>query len=95
LEIRVASKTNLTSIGQTVDAVYVDADFCPLRNRNGLIAFGPYSDEKQDLGLPRDANALKVGRTDSTDTAYMWLSLTGRSGSLNPDNFNCQPTTCR
>jgi hypothetical protein len=61
LEIRVASKTNLTSIGQRIDAVYVDADFCPLRNRNGLIAFGPYSDEKQDLGLPRDANALKVG----------------------------------
>jgi hypothetical protein len=61
LEIRVASKTNLTSIGQRVGAVYVDADFCPLRNRDGLIAFGPYSDEKRDLGLPRDANALKAG----------------------------------
>ena len=61
LEIRLASKTNLTSIGQKVDAVYVDADFCPLRTRNGLIGFGPYSDEKQDLGLPRHASALKVG----------------------------------
>jgi hypothetical protein len=61
LEIRIASKTNLTSIGQKVDAVYVDADFCPLRNRDGLIAFGPYSEAKQDLSLPGDANALKVG----------------------------------
>lgn len=62
LEIRLASKTSLTSIGRKVDAVYVDADFCPLRNRDGLIAFGPYSNDEQDLGLPGDANALKAGR---------------------------------
>jgi hypothetical protein len=62
LEISVASKTNLTSIGEKVDAVYVDADFCPLRNPNGVIAFGPYSDEKQDLRLPGDANAIKAGK---------------------------------
>jgi hypothetical protein len=58
LEIRLASKASLTSIGR--DAVYVDADFCPLRNRNGLIAFGPYSDDAQDLGLPADAHPLKA-----------------------------------
>jgi hypothetical protein len=62
LEIRLASKTNLTSIGRKVDAVYVDADFCPLRNPNGLIAFGPYSDNKQDLGLPGEAKALDAGK---------------------------------
>jgi hypothetical protein len=62
LEVRLASKTSLTSIGRKVDAVYVDADFCPLRNTNGLIAFGPYSDGKQDLGSPGDAPALKADR---------------------------------
>ena len=62
LEIRLASKTSLTSIGGKIDAVYVDADFCPLSNRNGLIAFGPYSNEGQDLSLPSDANALKASR---------------------------------
>jgi len=61
LEIRVASKMSLTSIGRNV-AVYIDADFCPLRNRNGLIAFGPYSNDEEDLGLPGDATALKAGR---------------------------------
>jgi len=61
LEIGIASKTSLTSIGGNVDAVYVDADFCPLSNRNGLIAFGPYGDDGQDLGLPRDAKPLRAG----------------------------------
>jgi hypothetical protein len=62
LEVRFASKTSLTSVGRKVDAVYVDSDFCPLRNRSGLIAFGPYGNDGQDLGLPGDANALKSGR---------------------------------
>jgi hypothetical protein len=62
LEVRLASKTNLTSIPPNVDAVYVDADFCPLRNGNGLIAFGPYSDDKQDLGLLSDAKPASAGR---------------------------------
>lgn len=61
LEIDLASKTSLTSIGRKVDAVYVDADFCPMRNRNGLIAFGPYGSDGRDLGLPNDASALKAG----------------------------------
>lgn len=62
LEIGLASKTNLTAIGQKVDAVYVDADFCPLSNRNGLIAFGPYDDYERDLGLPGSARPLKPGK---------------------------------
>lgn len=62
LEIRLASKTSLTSIGRKVDAVYVDADFCPLRDRNGLIVFGPFSDEVRDLSLPRHASTLRAGR---------------------------------
>lgn len=62
LEIRVASKTSLTSIGKKVDAIYVDADFCPLRNRDGLIAFGPFSDDGRDLSLPSDAGALHAGK---------------------------------
>mgnify|MGYP000616137484 CR=1 FL=1 len=62
LEIRLTSKTSLTSYGRKVGAVYVDADFCPLRNPVGAIAFGPYSNDEQDLGLPAYANALKAGR---------------------------------
>lgn len=61
LEIRVASKTSLTSIGKKIDAVYVDADFCPLRNRDGLIAFGPFSDDGRDFSLPSEAGALHAG----------------------------------
>ena len=59
IEIRLASKTSLTSIRH--DAIYVDADSCPLRNRNGLIAFGPYSNDAQDLGLPAEATPLRAG----------------------------------
>jgi hypothetical protein len=62
LEVRVASKTSLTSIRRKVDGVYVDADFCPLRNRNGLIAFGPFSDDGRDLSLPSDAGSLHAAR---------------------------------
>jgi hypothetical protein len=67
LEIGLASETSLTSIGG-VGAVYVHADFCPLRNDNGLIAFGPYSNDKQSLGLPDDADALKA----SSDGLYRY-----------------------
>jgi hypothetical protein len=62
LDILVASKTSLTSFGSNVDAIYVDADFCPLRNRLGLVAFGPYSDGRQDVNLPSVAVALHAGR---------------------------------
>lgn len=62
LEIRLASKTSLTSIGREVDAVYVDADLCPFRNTHGLIAFGPYSDDGRDLGGPSDAAPLGPGK---------------------------------
>jgi hypothetical protein len=62
LEVRLASKTSLTSIRRKVDAVYVEADFCSQRNRNGLIAFGPYSKDENDLSLPGDATALKAER---------------------------------
>jgi hypothetical protein len=60
LEIRLASKTNLTSLLPDVTALYVGADFCPLRNDDGLIAFGPYSDDAQDLSEPHDARPLKA-----------------------------------
>lgn len=62
LEIRLASKTNLTSFGRKVDGVYVDADFCPLRDRYGLIAFTPFSDDGRDLSSPSDARAVQAGR---------------------------------
>jgi hypothetical protein len=61
LEIRVASSTSLTSIGRTVDGVYLDSDFCPIRNKNALIAFGPFSDDGRDLSLPSDASPVHVG----------------------------------
>ena len=60
LEIGLASKTSLTSVRRDVTALYVNADFCPLRNDNGLIAFGPYSDDAQDLSEPHDARPLKA-----------------------------------
>ena len=61
LDVLIASKTNLTSFGTNVDAIYVDADFCPLRNTHGLIAFGPYSGQRQDVSLPSIAGALHAG----------------------------------
>ena len=61
LEIRLASKTSLTSIGNEFDAVYVDADFCPLRDARGLIALTPFGDDGGDLSLPSDARKLEPG----------------------------------
>lgn len=40
----------------------MDADFCPLRNEHGLIAFGPFSDDGRDVSLPFDAAPLHPGR---------------------------------
>jgi hypothetical protein len=59
LEVRVASRTSLTALADEIDGVYVDADFCPLRNRDGVIAFGPFDDKGEDLGLPCKAPALR------------------------------------
>lgn len=59
LEVRLASKTNLTALADGIDAVYVDADFCPLRNPDGVIAFGPFGDGGEDLGVPSVAPALR------------------------------------
>jgi hypothetical protein len=61
LEIRLVSDTSVTSLAGEIDGLYVDADFCPLRNSNGLIAFGPFSDSGDDLGLPSAAPALRTG----------------------------------
>jgi hypothetical protein len=62
LEIDLASETSLTAIGNKVDAVYVHADFCPIRNPDGLIVFGPYGDRGEDLSEPSDASVLGRGR---------------------------------
>jgi hypothetical protein len=59
LDIRLTSKTSLTALGEKLDAVYADADFCPLHNAHGLIAFGPFGDDGQDLRLPSAAPAQK------------------------------------
>lgn len=61
LEVRLISDTSLTSLADEIDGLYVDADFCPLRDRNGLIAFGPFSESGDDLGLPSAAPALRPG----------------------------------
>ena len=58
LEVRVRSKTSLTAIGDKVDGVYIDADFCPLKDPQGVIALGPVSNDGHDLGLPSSATAL-------------------------------------
>jgi hypothetical protein len=84
LEIRLASKTSLTSIGR--DAVYVDADFCPLRNRDGLIAFGPYSDDAQDLGLPADAQPLKA-RSDGLFRYRLYVVVAYNAQPATPGQF--------
>ncbi len=59
LEVRLGSETSLTALGDKVGGVYVDADFCPLRDTNGLIAFGPFSDRREDLGVPSLAPPLQ------------------------------------
>jgi hypothetical protein len=62
LEVHLTSKTSLTALADEIDGidgVYVDADFCPLRNEDGVIAFGPFSDDGKDLGLPSSAPALR------------------------------------
>jgi hypothetical protein len=61
LAIRLASKTSLTSIGKKIYAVYVHADFCPLRHPIGLIAFGPFGYDGEDLSLPANASGLRAG----------------------------------
>jgi hypothetical protein len=59
LEVRLRSKTSLTALADEIDGVYVDADFCPVRNVVGVIAFGQFSDDGDDLGLPSAAPALR------------------------------------
>ena len=61
LEVRLRSKTSLTALADEIDGVYVDADFCPLHNAHGVIAFGPFGDDGDDLGLPSAAPALRSG----------------------------------
>ena len=61
LEIRLASRTSLTALAEGVDGVYVDADFCPLTGGDGLIAFGPFGVQGEDLGVPSAAPALRPG----------------------------------
>lgn len=59
LAISLASTTSLTAIGDRVDGVYVNADFCPLRDSHQLVALGPVSDNGEDLSLPSAASSLK------------------------------------
>ncbi|RPF71499.1 hypothetical protein [Aurantiacibacter spongiae] len=65
LEIRLRSETNLTALADAVDSVYVHADFCPLSNPRGLIAFGPYSGNGDDLGLLSASPVLQPGTDDA------------------------------
>ena len=59
LEIRLISDMSITSLDNAIDGLYVDADFCPLRDKNGLIAFGPFSESGDDLSLPSAASVLQ------------------------------------
>ncbi len=59
LEVRLASRTSLTEFADEIDGIYVDADFCPLRNPDGVIAFGPFGGDGEDLGVPSAAPALR------------------------------------
>ena len=61
LAITLASTTNVTAFGHNVDGLYVDADFCPIRDPYRLIALGPVSDEGRDLSLPSAVPNLKPG----------------------------------
>jgi hypothetical protein len=61
LEVRLVSDTNLTALSEEIDSLYVDADFCPPGDGDGLIAFGPFSDNGSDLGVPSAAPALRTG----------------------------------
>jgi hypothetical protein len=57
--ITLASRTSLTAIGDKLDGVYVDADFCPLKDPHRLVALGPVSEDGSDLSLPSAAAKLK------------------------------------
>lgn len=59
VEIVLSSNTSLTAISEELDAVYVDADFCPLRKTKGVITFGPFDENGLDLGLPSAASAMQ------------------------------------
>ena len=61
LEVRLVSDTSVTALSEEIDGLYVNSDFCPLRDGNGLIAFGPFSDNGDDLGVPSEAPALRPG----------------------------------
>ena len=58
VEVRLTSKTNLTALADDIDGIYVDADFCPIRDTIGVIAFGPFSKEGDDLSVPSATPAL-------------------------------------
>lgn len=62
LAITLASTTSLTSLGGKVSAVYVEADFCPFRAPDGLVALGPVSEDGRQLNLPSTAPQLKPHR---------------------------------
>lgn len=59
VEVILSSNTSLTAISEELDAVYVGADFCPLRDPNGVITFGPFDATGLDLGLPSAAPAMQ------------------------------------
>ncbi len=61
LEVSLSSETSLTALADKVDGVYVDADFCPLREPDEAIAFGPFSATGEELGLPSAASPLRPG----------------------------------
>lgn len=82
LEVQLASRTNLVEIGDKVDGVYVDADYCPLDDPNGVIAFGPFGDDGQDLGLPSAAAALRDHRDGrSRYRIFIAVGYRGRSAT--------------
>jgi hypothetical protein len=48
-EIELSSEVDLSAPEAEVEAVYPEADFCPLRDSEGVIVLGPVTDEGQDL----------------------------------------------
>lgn len=48
-QIDLASETDLTGLGPGVNAIYAHADFCPMRDDQGLVVFGPGDENNREV----------------------------------------------
>ncbi|HET6942287.1 MAG TPA: hypothetical protein VFH89_09015 [Sphingomicrobium sp.] len=59
LAITLASSTNLAALSEKRQAVYVNADFCPMQNGDGIVALGPVNEAGKDPTFASNAIGIK------------------------------------